>query len=73
MYNFLISIIKKYFPNLYMFLKKIKNTFLFGKKFIKNKELETIDLIKSVEQESFFDFQKREFFKNKNKKVKQEY
>ena len=43
-------------------VKRIKNSFLFGKKFIKNKELETIDLIKSVEQESFFDFQKREFF-----------
>ena len=70
MYNFLISTIKKYFPNLYMFLKRIKNSFLFGKKFIKNKELETIDLIKSVEQESFFNFQKREFFKNKNKKSK---
>tara|TARA_B100000886_G_scaffold326020_1_gene272132 strand:- start:3675 stop:4895 length:1221 start_codon:yes stop_codon:yes gene_type:complete len=70
MYNLLLALLKKYFPTLYKFLKKVKNRLLFGKKFITSKNFETIDLIKSVEKESFFDFQKREFFKNKDKKSK---
>ena len=70
MYNYLISVIKKTFPRFYIFLKIIKNKILFGKHYIKKKELETFGLIKSVENESFFEYQKKEFFKNKDTKSK---
>ena len=70
MFNYLISVIKKTFPRFYIFLKIIKNKILFGKHYIKKKELETFGLIKSVENESFFEYQKKEFFKNKDTKSK---
>ena len=70
MYNFILSVIKKFFPNFYKVLKKLKNKILFNKRFIQKKDIETNELVESVEKESFFDYQKKEFIKNKDKKGK---
>lgn len=67
-YNILLSELKKRTPNLYKFLKKIKNKIFYNKNFIKELNNETDVLIKSINNEDFFTYQKREFFKNKGKK-----
>ena len=68
MYYYLLSILKKRLPSLYKFLKKIKNKLLFNKKFIKNLNHETNFLIKSLKNESYIEFKKKEFFKTIDKK-----
>lgn len=70
MYNYLLSILKKRAPGLYKILKKLKNKLFFDKKFIQKLNQENEILIKSIEKESFYDFKKKEFFENKDKKSK---
>ena len=70
MYFYLLSILKKKAPTLYKFLKKLKNRLLYDKNFIIKLNNETNTLIKSIQNENFHSFQKKEFFKNKDKKSK---
>ena len=70
MYNYLLSILKKRAPYLYKILKKLKNKLFFDKKFIQKLNKENEILIKSIEKESYYDFKKKEFFENKDKKSK---
>lgn len=68
MYNYTLSILKKYFSYLYKFLKIIKNRYYYNHKFKKTKKIEIQELIISLKNESFLDFQKKNFFNNKDKK-----
>ena len=70
MYYYLLSILKKRAPLLYQFLKKLKNNLFFNKKFINNLNKETSNLLNSIKNESYYEFQKKEFFKTKDKKSK---
>tara|TARA_B100001248_G_scaffold44647_1_gene28465 strand:- start:7031 stop:8251 length:1221 start_codon:yes stop_codon:yes gene_type:complete len=70
MYYYLLSILKKRAPLLYQFLKKLKNKLFFNKKFINKLNKETSNLLNSIKNESYYEFQKKEFFKTKDKKSK---
>ena len=65
MYRYLLPIIKKS-PFVYKTLKKVKNRIFFQDSYSKKLTIRTIDLVKSFNNESFFDFQKRNFFKKKD-------
>ena len=67
-YNILLSELKKKTPGFYKFLKRIKNKIFYNRNFIRNLNNETNTLIKSINNENFYSFQKKEFFKNKDKK-----
>lgn len=67
MYRYLLPIIKKS-PVIYKTLKKIKNEVLFKNQYFKKLRDNTDDIIKNFETESYFDYKKRNFHKNKNKK-----
>ena len=70
MYYYLLSILKKRAPLLYQFLKKLKSKLFFNKKFINKLNKETSNLLNSIKNESYYEFQKKEFFKTKDKKSK---
>ena len=65
MYRYLLPIIKKS-PLIYKSLKKVKNKILFKDNYSKKLYLKTNDLMKSFENETFFEFQKKNFFKDKD-------
>ena len=68
MYNYTITTLKKHFPNFYKFLKVIKNKFYYENQLTKIRNNKIQYLIKSLNNESFFEYRKKEFFKNKDKK-----
>lgn len=70
MYSLLLLFIKKKFPKTYLVLKIIKNKIYFNKNYIKSNNLRTKKLINSLSKESYYDFKKKEFLKNLNKKSK---
>ncbi len=69
MYNNFLIFLKTKTPDFYKTLKKIKNRLFFNKQYIKNINLETINLINSYKNESYYEFKKKEFFETKDKKT----
>lgn len=62
MYNFLLSLLKKN-KEFYKILKYFKNIILFKKNFIKRNSSEIEKIINNIENESYFEFKKKKFFK----------
>ncbi len=67
MYRYLLPAIKK-IPILYKTLKKIKNEVFYKDQYIKNLKKNTDILVKDFKNESYFEYQKKNFYKKKDKK-----
>tara|TARA_B100000941_G_scaffold27469_1_gene16281 strand:- start:177 stop:1394 length:1218 start_codon:yes stop_codon:yes gene_type:complete len=69
MYRYFLPILKKS-PFIYKSLKKIKNEILFKDQFINNLRGNTDNLVASLINEKYFEYQKKNFHKIKDKKTK---
>ena len=67
MYYNALSILKKNTPTFYKILKKIKYAVFYRKQFISKLDVETGELVKSFNNESYLEFSKKRFFKIKDK------
>ena len=66
MYYNALSILKKNTPTFYKILKKIKHAVFYRKQFISKLDVETGELVKSFNNESYLEFSKKRFFKIKD-------
>tara|TARA_B100000674_G_scaffold311067_1_gene258456 strand:- start:36 stop:326 length:291 start_codon:yes stop_codon:yes gene_type:complete len=69
MYRYFLPILKKS-PFIYKTLKKIKNEVLFKDQFIHKLREDTGNLVESFKSENYFEYQKKNFHKIKDKKTK---
>ena len=69
MYRYFFPILKKS-PFIYKTLKKIKNEVLFKDQFIHKLREDTENLVESFKSEKYFEYQKKNFHKIKDKKTK---
>ena len=70
MYNYSLSFLKKKAPGTYKLLKKAKNKLLFSDRYIGSLNLENLNLINNLDNESYYDYKKKIFIEDKDKKSK---